>query len=233
MNKYSFLFTVAANAAVLACMPAAEAGTPLKGSPAPSLVTTGDTFDFDISGYNNAGTVGYLLTPRETTTFGTTQTYTGASYDDQNITVTSSESVGVRTTTDTVTVSTPTSFLMETTVNGYTITQLQLDIGNANAGKNTIDYALPITSYTATGSVANQTSSATLTPTTTLSNNNESVAAAEGISFGAGNPAADYAITSFTYSITYPTVPESSGFGLIGGVVGLLLGVNRLRHRWL
>ena len=70
----------------------------------------------------------------ETATFGMTQTFTAAGYNGQDYTITSSEAIGVTTTVDTITVSTPTNFLSTTTANGTKITQLQFDVGDANSG---------------------------------------------------------------------------------------------------
>ena len=153
-----------------------------------------------------------------------TSTYTGI--DGQVITVTSSETVGATTTTDTFTVCTPTNFITDTTLNGVTITGVELDLGNANSGAattgtaNTVDLVLPITTYTATGSALYSTSSRpTLTPGTTLSNGSLSYAAVEGLQAGT-NAINQYTVRSFTYTITYPNfVPEPSTMVL--GALGL------------
>ena len=233
MKKITFFIGAAA---LLALSPAVQAhSVTTRNGVAPEAVALGDTFSFDISGFNNAGTVGYLLTPDETATFGATTTFTAAGINSQNISITSSETTSGTQTTDTFTVSTPTNFLTTTTVNGTKITQLQLDLGDANSGSNTVDYALPITNNTQTGNILYGTAntSFTLTPGVTLTNNNQSLAAVEGVSDGT-TAISTLAVHSFTFSITYDTisaaVPESAEFGTIGGILMLLASVVRL-HR--
>ena len=132
---------------------------------------------------------------------------------------------------DTFTVTTPTSFLTTAKVNGTTIAAVQLDIGNTNAGGNTVDYLLPIASVTSDAASVTYGTANTVynyTPAltaVTLSNGNMSVAIGEGINFGAAISSA--APHSLTFSFTYPTlavVPEPStwaicGLGLVGGAV--------------
>ncbi len=199
------------------------------------------TFSFDISGFNSAGTVGYLLTPDEVTTFGATTTFTAAGINGQNITITSSEAVGATSTTDTFTVSTPTNFLTTNSVNGTKITQLDFDLGDANSGSQPVNVLLPISSDTATGNILYGTSntSFTLTPVTTLGTGttgiaNTSYAAQEGVSTGT-TAISGIAVHSFPYSITYATLaaaPEPSqtaAFSL--GILGLGALALRARRR--
>ncbi len=223
MKKTTFLFTMAATAVLLAASPSAKAISPML-----SLVTPADTFSFDILGYNTASGSGYFVA-QGVPTFGVTSTYTGI--DGQVVTVSSSETVGVTNTTDTFTVSTPASFITDTTLNGLTITGLELDLGNANSGAanglaagNTVDTVLPITTYTGSGTTLYSTSTTTkLTPGTTLSNSGMSYAAVEGIQAGT-SAINQFNVRQFTYTIVYPNVPEPStwamcGLGLVGGAV--------------
>ena len=202
--KKSTFFTLAA--ALLAGTSAAQAGNPA----APLVVVPLSTFTFDVSGFNSAGTTGYLLTPDETTTFGTTQTYTAAGINGQNITITSSETVGVSTTTDTFTVSTPTSFLTTSKVNNTTIAEIQFDIGDANAGGGTVNFAAPVPAgYTDSAYLLYEgTTTFSYTPATSVNvftNNNESLAVGEGVNFGSAISA--YSPNTLSYSLTYATVP--------------------------
>ncbi len=240
MKKAASLFTFAATAVLLACSPAAKAGIATDEA-TPSLITPGDTFTFDIAGFNSTSGVGYILGSGETATFGTTQTYTAAGYNGQDYTITSGETVNGLTTTDTITVSTPTNFLTTTTVSGTKITSLQLDIGDANSGvgvatgANTLDYLTPVTGNTQTGNIlyGAANTSFTLTPATTITNSGLSVSAVEGVNTGT-TAVSGLAIHSFTYSLTYATVavPEPSTVAMMGlGGISLLVGMNRLRRR--
>jgi hypothetical protein len=83
-------------------------------TPAMAQAVPGSPFDFDIAGFNYTGTSGsYVVsaTGPLQATFGSTDVFSGAGIDGQTITVSSSESVGATTTTDTVIISTPTNFL--------------------------------------------------------------------------------------------------------------------------
>ena len=228
----------AATAVLLACSPAAKAGI-AEDSATPRLITPGDTFTFDIAGFNSASGAGYILGSGETATFGTTQTYTAAGYNGQDYTITSGETVNGTTTTDTITVTTPTNFLTTANVSGTKITALQFDIGDANSGvgvatgANTLDYLLPVTANTQTGGIIYGAANTafTLTPTVTLTNGGLSLAAVEGVNYGT-TAISNLAVHSFTLSVTYATVPEPSTVAMMGlGGLSLLIGMNRLRRR--
>ena len=207
--KKSTFFTFAA-AALLASTSAAMAA-----APEPELVTPGDTFTFDISGFNATSGVGYVLgTGGLTATFGDTETFAAAGANGQAYTITTGEAVNGLTTTDTFTVTTPTNFLTSTTVNGTKITALQFDIGDANSGvgvttgANTVDYSLPVTGNTTAGTYtySGGTFSFTTGPTATLTNSNESLSLVEGINSGT-TAISNYAFKGFSFSITYNTIP--------------------------
>lgn len=203
--------------------------------PAQAAVVVGDTFTFSIAGFNSAGTAGYILGTGQTATFGTNQTYVAAGVNGQNYTIASSEVIGATTTTDFFKISTPLNFLTTTTVNGITITQLQLDIGTANSGvgvpteSNPVNFANAITAFTSTGNIVYGTANTvfTLVPTVTLANGGLSFTSAEGVSTGTSAISA-FAIHEFNFSITYANpvaaaVPEPAiwammlvGFGAIG-----------------
>ncbi len=229
MKKSFVLSTVAAAFALLAGSSAAEASVVEFSVPQvqPELVTPNDTFTFDYSGYNSTSGTGYIL-GGGTATFGTPLTLATGGVNGQSLTLTSTETVNGLTTTDTFTLTTPTNFITTTTVNGTKITALQFDIGNANSGvipgaPNTVDYALPVTGNTQTGGIIYNTATTfALTPTTTLTNNGLSLAAVEGVNDGT-TAISTLAIHSFTYSVTYNTiptvVPEPSTMAL--GALGL------------
>ncbi len=186
------------------------AATPAAYSQTPNLVTPLDTFSFDISGFNTASGIGYLLTPRETATFGVPMTFTAAGPNGQDITITSGETADATTTTDTFTVSTPTNFLTTTTFSGITVTSLQFDLGNGNSGSNPVNVLLPISTYMVTGSALYSTNSTlTLTPSTTLAADGLSYAAVEGVNSGT-TAISGFNVRSFTYAITYANAPASA-----------------------
>ena len=167
--------------------------------------------------------------------FGTTKTYTGGGVDGQDITITSSETVGLNTTTDTFTVSTPSNFIKDDSLGGNVINALQFDLSDANSGTTPVLVVLPITTYTATGSTVyliNNTE--TLTPTTTVPSDGSSYSAAEGVNSGSiTKPIDGAAVQSFTYSITYATlplsVPEPSMWAMLA--IGTTTAVLVIRRR--
>jgi hypothetical protein len=202
--------------------------------PNPSLVTPNDTFNICIVGFNATNTGAYLVSPL-TATFGTTQTFAAAGLGGQTVTVTSSETVGVSTTTDTITISVPTNFAPTgTTIGGTPVTVMEMDLGGYNAGTNTLDFLLPVTSPTYTGfmtySGGNFSLSSSAVANSVLTNSNMSLKTALGVNAG-GSDLAGFAIRSFTFSVTYATVPEPGSLALclVGGL-GLLVGVQRRRR---
>ncbi len=241
MKKSFVLSTVTAAVALLAGSSAAKASVVELAFPSvqPSLVTPGDTFTFDYSGFNSASGAGYIL-GGGTATFGTPTTLATGGANGQSITMTSAETINGLTTTDTFTLTTPTNFLTTTTVNGTKITSLQLDIGNANSGvipgaPDTVDYALPVTGYTTAGSYtySGGTFAFSTPPTATLTNSNQSLALVAGINSGT-TAISNYKFTAFSFSITYNTVPtvvpEPSTWALCGlGVAGCAGVVLRRR----
>ena len=215
--KKSAFFTLAAAAALLAGSSAAKAVLA-----DPAAVTPLDTFTFEITGSNSTSGLGYVLGSVETGVFGTTTTFAGAGVDGQNYTLTSSEAISGSTATDTVTVSTPTSFINEATYNGTTITALSLLIGDPN----TLDFSTAITGVTGSGIYSTATTLA-LTPSSTLSNGGKSLMATEGINSGT-SAIYTFGVHSFTYTIT-SAVPEPSTFAF-AGIGALALGTVILRR---
>ena len=234
--KIKGLLLAAASAALLATFTVSAAYADL-AFPHVSAVNPGDTFTFDYAGFNSTSGTGYIL-GGSTATFGTPLTLATGGVNGQSLTLTSTETVNGATTTDTFTLTTPTNFITTTTVNGTTITALQFDIGNANSGvipgaPDTVDYALPVTGNTQTGGIIYNTSSTfALTPTTTLTNGGQSLAAVEGVNDGT-TAISSLKVHSFTYSVTYNTLPtaapEPSAF-VLGGI-GLLGAVGFARRR--
>jgi len=234
MKKAAFLFTFVAASALLTLSAIANPAIE-----PPSLVTPGDTFTFDYSGFNSTSGTGYIL-GGGTATFGTPLTLATGGVNGQSITLTSTETVNGATTTDTFTLTTPTNFITTTTVNGTTITALQFDIGNANSGvipgaPDTVDYTLPVTGNTQTGGIIYNTSTTfTLTPTTTLTNNGMSLAAVEGVNDGT-TAISTLKVHSFTYAVTYNTVsvpvPEPSAMAMVALGLAGCAGVKLRRRR--
>lgn len=231
--------TLVTLATAAALMTGASATKAIGATPAPSVIAPGDTFTFDIAGFNSTSGAGYILGADQLATFGTTQTFTAAGYNGQDYTITSSESIGGTTTTDTITVSTPTNFLTTTTVNGTTITALQLDVGDANSGvsfanvANPLNYLTAVTGATSSGfmlySSANTQFALTSTPTLITST---SLSDSEGVNTGT-TAISSFAVHQFTLTISYPTlaiVPEPSTWALCGlGLAGGALLVRRRR----
>ena len=230
--KKTTLFTLAAAAALLTSTSAARAVVTV---PEPSIIAPGDTFTFDIAGFNTTSGTGYILGSDLTATFGTTQTFTAAGYNGQDYTITSSEAIGATTAVDTITVTTPTNFLTTTTVNGTTITDLQFDLGDSNSGSNPLNYLTAVTGATSTGYMvygsANTQFNLTSTPTVITST---SLSDVEGVSTGT-TAISGFAIHQFTLTISYPSLaaaPEPSTWALsVLGLVGCAGVVLRRRSK--
>lgn len=218
----------------------------------PDAVLSGSTFDVAVDGYDttNLGNgmgfalndAGYLIGPF-TPTFGQTLTIPDATSDGETATITSSETIGATTTTDTVTVSVPTRFVPVGTTfsDGDIINEEDLEIG-FDTSSDGLTFASPVTGgITATGTANYEVGGLSeqftfsagdvyteLDPTDTI------LAADEGIETftdDTDETAADltsYNISSFSFAFTYPnpSVPEPSS-----GMVGLMIGLSMLRRR--
>lgn len=203
-------------------------------TPAMAGALPGSTFDIDIAGYNYAGTAGYYVvgaTGPLQATFGSTQVFDDAGINGQNITVSSSESVGASTTTDTVIISTPTNFLTTKTIDGTLISALQFDIGDANADGVGISLSSAPTSLTESGYLLyNGGTTFTLSPADESSGT--TLGAAEGLLYGSGGSAiSNLKVNEFELSFTYANpVPEPASLGaLCAGFLGLLTVAQRRR----
>lgn len=225
MKKSSLLCAIAA--AALLVGPSAAKAVDLQLN----AVTPLDTFSFDLVGFNIASNVGSYIAGPASATFGTTTTLLGAGINGQNITISSSESIGVTSTTDTFTISTPTNFLSQDSINGTLINGLQFDIGTLNSGSNAVSVLLPITSYTAAGSTIYGTNTTVPIGTTTLFPTTTSYAAALGVNTASDTTAINaFTVHSFTYSITYANVvPEPSTWAMLG--FGAIVGAVVIRRR--
>jgi len=201
-------------------------------TPAMAGALPGSTFDIDIAGYNSAGTTGYYVvgaTGPLQATFGSTQVFDGVGINGQNITVSSSESVGASTTTDTVIISTPTNFLTTNRINGTLISDLQLDLGDANADGVGISLSSAPTSLTESGYLLyNGGTKFTLSPTNYSSGT--TLGAAEGVIYGT-SAISGLEVNEFELSFTYANpVPEPASLGALGaGFLGLLTVAQRRR----
>ena len=148
--------------------------------------------------------------------------------------LTSTESVTATTTTDTISISVPTNFAPAGTesANGGTPTRVEFELGDGNAGSNTLDFLTPLYSptYIGTGTYGNQTSTFDPTGQVTLSNNDTSLSVYEGLYTENRDNIDAYNVRAFSFSVTYANVPEPSTWALLGlGAVGV--GVVALRRR--
>jgi hypothetical protein len=192
---------------------------------------TGDTFQFGIYGYNATSGVGYYLTPDDTATVGATTTFSGVGVD---LTISSNESTSGSTITDTFTVSTPMNFITSASINGTTINGLEFDLGTGRFGGNTVDFLNPISQDTASGYIIYSTNTKfALVPSTTLTNDNQSLAAFEAVYVGSGS-ISQLDVHSFTYSISYTpeivATPEPSTWILLIAGIGGLIAFRRIAN---
>ncbi len=224
-------------ARLLVCLPqAAPAVVLLAGllscaAPAMAGVIPGDVFDVDVAGFNSAETVGYLLTPDLQVTFGTSQTFVEAGINGQNITVSSSEVVGATTTSDTFIISTPVNFLTTATINGNTISELQFDIGDGNAGGEAVAFSSAIMSATLTGFTRYGSTNFTLAPQNLSAAGGLSLSAVEGVGDGTGS-ISGFDFNEFEMVLTYANpvaaIPEPSAIAIFAaGLVGLMASSKR------
>jgi hypothetical protein len=237
--KSPLLAIATASLACLFSFASARAASPVStGNPVtiPTVVVPNDTFDIDVVGFDQLGDGVYLAGPFSAT-FGSTQTFPGAGPNGQTVTVTSSENIGPSTTTDTVTISVPSDFIPSGfTINGNPVTEIEMDLGNSNAGNDTLDFVLPITGATYSGSLhyvgGTVDLSSSAQANTVLTNNNMSLETALAASAGGGN-LAGIDINSFTFMVMYPTVevPEPATIGMLFLGAAILGGILFLRRR--
>ena len=217
-------------------IPAGPIGSlvPSSGVVAPAAVTPLDTFNVAAVGFNSNGS-GAFLTAKLDPTFGLTQTFANSALGGQSVTVTSSESIGLSTTTDTITFGVPTNFIPAgTTFNGLPITTLEFDVGGFNAGTDPLNFIAPIdpSTLTLSGSILYGTNSTIpLTPGDTLFAGNSAIALSTSINAGGGD-LSGFAIRSVTFTATYATtVPEPTTVaGLVIGGVALLARRRRVAY---
>ena len=232
MKKITFLCTFVATGALLTL--SAFANPSLES---PSVVTPADTFNIAVGGFNSTSGSGEFLTSQLTATFtgtGVAQTFTSAAFNNQTVSVFTTQTIGATTTTDSISLSVPTNFIPAGTTapDGSVINDIELDMGELNAGTNTLDFATAITSTpTYTGSILYSGGTLTFSPTPTLTNGNASLAYFEGINTTATAGLSQFAITRFNFSITYANVPEPSTWALsilgLAGCAGVVLRRRR------
>ena len=210
----------------------------------PAAVVTGDTFSFEMIGYNTNTPGGdfYAIAENLTTTFGTTQTYTNDTLvNGQVLTVTSSETRNGNVFTDNIQISVPGTFIPAGTTdnNGNVVNALEFSIGNYNVPMggtfDTLDYTTAINLSSVTGTLGytngGKPGSLGLTNTTTLSNGGASFSSEEAGQTPKGGDVSAYSPSSFTYTITYQAVPEPSTDAAILLGAGALLWITVARRR--
>jgi hypothetical protein len=170
---------------------------------------------------------GYFVVSPLQVAFGSTQVFDGAGIDGQNITVSSSETVGATTTTDTIIISTPTNFLTTATIDGTTISDLQLDLGDGNAGGVGIALTTAILSSSATGFILYDSGATMFSLGPTNDSSTTSLSGSEGVLYGGPSVSAldvnEFEI-AFTYANPVASLPEPDSFGVFGaGLMGLLI----------
>jgi hypothetical protein len=167
--------------------------------------------------------------------FGTTQTFTGDALGGQNLTVSSSETIGAITTTDIITISVPTNFDPSGTTVGSppsAVLDMETDLGGYNAGADPLDFSSPLVNLSVIGFMTYSGGTFPLNPGVNdiLSNGNESLATAETVG-ALGQPLSGAAISSFTFEISYDnpvsTTPEPGTLSLVGTAAAGFLTLRR------
>jgi len=212
--------TLLAGAAALMLAQAASAG-----------VVPSDKFSFDISGSNYAGTTDYSF-GGGTATFGQSSTVKAA--NGVSYTITSSQVVGAKNTTDTFTVTAPSNFLTANKFDNTTIAKLQFAIG----GTDPVDFSSPVSKYAdagyIVGAIGKLNVPVLVAPHVTLASNDLSFSATEEFDlFGAALYSSN--LHEFDFTITYANpvvsaVPETSNWALLlAGLGGMTLVARRSR----
>ena len=208
----------------------------------PSSVVPGDTFSFEIIGYNTnyPSQDVYLTQSALTPAFGTTTTYANGALGGQTLTISSFEYVNAGIVNDLINISVPNNFVPAGTIDngGHNLDAIQFGIGNFFASNpNTLDFNQALTSYTVQGSVSfkyiGANASGVAPMTTTLTNGNKSLTTF-GAVFATPQGTGDISsneVNAFTILITY-AVPEPSTYATVAlGVAGLFLVMRRHRAR--
>lgn len=207
----------------------------LSASMADAAVIPGDRFTFAIVGSSSSPTVFHVLGSGLVATFGTTTTFEGAGVDGLPYTISSSEVIDGTTVTDLFTITTPTSFLNSTTVNGTLISGLSFSVGapfsgvGVATGADPVNLTVPLSTYTLRGHVVYGINNSTvpLPPFINLAGDALSFTLQNGITIG-NLPISNLGVHEFHFSISYP-VPEPATWGLMLLGLGLTGGVARWR----
>jgi hypothetical protein len=149
-----------------------------------------------------------------------------------NVTITSAETVGITTTTDTFTVSTPSNFAPTGYKIGTAAIQgVEFDIDQDTTYADPVNTLTPITGYTAAGT-ATYLVTDVFTESPVVTGTSTAYGMYEGIAVGSGSINADK-VSAFSFTLSYPTlsVPEPSTMALSGlGLVGCAVGLIRRRR---
>lgn len=228
--------------ASLAVLPSAHAKV---NAVDPAAVVTGDTYTIELLAFNSTNPSGnfYVINPNLTNpTFGTTQTFAGATFNGQTLTVSSSESTNAGVTTDTIAISVPNNFIPTGTVdnNGNVVNELAFSIGNyllpAGGTGNTLDFSTavnnPVVTGTAVFTLNGITTATGLTQNPVFSNGNKSFSDREDVqSASTTTSISGNNVTGFSITLTYAAVPEPSTYAAILLGAGALLWVTIQRRR--
>lgn len=201
---------------------------------ASAAVVPGDTFSFGVYGAGAAGG-GVSLFPNQDVTFGTTKTYPGIGVNGQDITISSSEVIGATRTTDTITVSTPISFITTDTYQGTTISELAFRVGDFYTGSD----ALLLQRFTGLlelqGSLNFIGGTLPLNPGFRIGEDFQSFTADEIIFTSLdpdAPPVSQFNVNRFSFVLNYPNapVPEPAALTSLGLAYGLTVVTGRRRR---
>ena len=213
-------------------------------------VVSGDTFNIELLAYDSAAPKGdfYAIQTNLQPAFvsGTSQTFSGDTLDGEDLTISYLETVTGSTFTDTITLSTPTTFLPAGTTdsNGNVVDSLEFAIGNYIEPKGGTDNALnymsslpDLSGLTITGTVSGSFGTFPITTSQITSKEgpaNKALSSVYSVSTNNGTDIGALNVNSFTLTITN-AVPEPTTTGAVllgaGGLVGFMVVRRRSRAR--
>lgn len=234
MKKHSFLAALTAVATLAGFLPVTRASGDLLS---PNIVTPNDTFNIAVVGYNTTEQIFYFAVSPLTVTFtgtGVGQTFAAAGPNGQTVTVTTTQTTAGGNITDSISIGVPTNFVPDgtTTASGAVVNNLRVYMGYDAAGTNTLNFTPALTGVlTFAGTYTYNNGTFALNPVVTLSNADTSLAYREGVTTTNTTGISPSLVRAFSFSITYPAVPEPSTWALcalgVAGGAGLVLRRRR------